>query len=74
MGAEEQITEALMPAVQTAGLEIWDVERSGATLRVLVERPGGVDARRRSPSTAACERPVGGDDVAVAVDGHAQRG
>ena len=31
MGAEEQITEALTPAVQTAGLKIWDVERSGAT-------------------------------------------
>ena len=43
MGAEEQIAEALRPAVQAAGLEIWDVERSGATVRVLVERPGGVD-------------------------------
>jgi ribosome maturation factor RimP len=43
MGAEEQITEALTPAVVAAGLEIWDVERAGATLRVLVERPGGVD-------------------------------
>ena len=29
--------------MQAAGLEIWDVERSGATVRVLVERPGGVD-------------------------------
>jgi ribosome maturation factor RimP len=43
MGAEEQIADALRPAVQAAGLEIWDVERSGATVRVLVERPGGVD-------------------------------
>jgi ribosome maturation factor RimP len=43
MGAEEQIAEALRPAVQAAGLEIWDVERSGATVRVLVERPGGID-------------------------------
>jgi ribosome maturation factor RimP len=43
MGAEEQIAEALRPAVQAAGLEIWDVERSGATVRVLVEGPGGVD-------------------------------
>jgi ribosome maturation factor RimP len=43
MGAEEQIAEALRPAVQAAGLEIWDVERSGATVRVLVDGPGGVD-------------------------------
>jgi ribosome maturation factor RimP len=43
MGAEDKITEALRPAVGAAGLEIWDVERSGASLRVLVERPGGVD-------------------------------
>lgn len=43
MGAEEQIADALRPAAQAAGLEIWDVERSGTTVRVLVERPGGVD-------------------------------
>jgi ribosome maturation factor RimP len=43
MGAEEAISEALRPAVQAAGLEIWDVERSGASVRVLVERDGGVD-------------------------------
>ena len=53
MGAEEQITEALTPAVQTAGLEIWDVERSGATLRVLVERPGGVDLDSIAQVTSA---------------------
>ncbi len=29
--------------MQAAGLEIWDVERSGASLRVMVERPGGID-------------------------------
>ena len=43
MGAEEQIADALSPAVRAAGLEIWDVERSGASVRVLVERDGGVD-------------------------------
>jgi ribosome maturation factor RimP len=43
MGAEENISEALRPVVHTAGLEIWDVERSGTSVRVLVEGPGGVD-------------------------------
>ncbi|HTT92497.1 MAG TPA: ribosome maturation factor RimP [Acidimicrobiales bacterium] len=53
MGAEEQIAEALRPAVQAAGLEIWDVERSGATVRVLVEGPGGVDLESISRVTSA---------------------
>jgi ribosome maturation factor RimP len=43
MGTVEDIAEALEPAVRAAGLDIWDVERSGNTLRVLVDRPGGVD-------------------------------
>jgi ribosome maturation factor RimP len=43
MNAEEAIAEALGPTVQAAGLGIWDVERSGTSLRVLVDRPGGVD-------------------------------
>jgi ribosome maturation factor RimP len=53
MGAEQQIAEALSPAVQAAGLEIWDVERSGASVRVLVERAGGVDLDSISRVSAA---------------------
>lgn len=53
MGAEEQITEALRPLARAAGLEIWDVERSGATLRVLVDRPGGVDLDSIAELTSA---------------------
>jgi ribosome maturation factor RimP len=43
MGAEAAVLEALQPVVRASGLEIWDVERSGNSLRVLVDRPGGVD-------------------------------
>ena len=43
MGAEEKIADFIRPIVQAAGLEIWDVERAGASLRVMVERPGGID-------------------------------
>jgi ribosome maturation factor RimP len=43
MGAEEEIRDAVLPVVQARGLEVWDVERSGTCVRVLVERPGGVD-------------------------------
>lgn len=56
MGAEEQIAEALLPTVEAAGLEIWDVERSGTSVRVLVEGSGGVDLdaiSELSPSVSA---------------------
>ncbi|GEM_PF-122077 len=43
MGAEEEMRGVLEPLVQARGLSIWDVECSGASVRVLVERPGGVD-------------------------------
>ena len=43
MGADEEIFLALGPVVEAAGLEIWDIERSGANIRVMVEREGGVD-------------------------------
>ncbi|HTV12654.1 MAG TPA: ribosome maturation factor RimP [Acidimicrobiales bacterium] len=43
MAAEEAISGALRPVVQAAGLEIWDVERSGTSVRVLVEGSEGVD-------------------------------
>jgi ribosome maturation factor RimP len=53
MGVEDEIAEALRPVVSAAGLEIWDVERSGASVRVLVERPGGVDLDAISAVTGA---------------------
>ncbi len=31
------------PPLASAGLELWDVEISGDTVRVLVDRPGGID-------------------------------
>ncbi|MGH9106334.1 MAG: ribosome maturation factor RimP [Acidimicrobiales bacterium] len=53
MSAEEEIAQALRPAVSAAGLEIWDVERSGASVRVLVDRAGGVDLDAISDVTGA---------------------
>jgi len=43
MDAEVEFVEALRPIVAANDLEIWDVERSGNSVRVLVDRPGGVD-------------------------------
>ena len=53
MSAEENISQALRPVVHAAGLEIWDVERSGNTVRVLVERADGVDLDAISEVSAA---------------------
>ena len=53
MGAEEQIAQALVPAVRAAGLDNWQGERSGASVRILVERPGGVDLDSISQLSAA---------------------
>lgn len=54
MDAEVEFVEALRPVVAANDLEIWDVERSGNSVRVLVDRPGGVDL----DSLAALSRAV----------------
>ncbi len=74
MGAEEQIAEALRPAVQAAGLEIWDVERSGATVRVLVERPGGIDLDSISQLSSAISATLDEHDELVPAGKYTARG
>jgi ribosome maturation factor RimP len=39
----EQVRALVAPLVEAAGLELYDVEETGAVLRVLVDRPGGID-------------------------------
>jgi ribosome maturation factor RimP len=43
MGPAESVRELVEPLVTAAGLECWDVESSAGVVRVLVDRPGGVD-------------------------------
>jgi ribosome maturation factor RimP len=43
MGRTETIRELAEPIVTGAGLELWDVEVSTGIVRVLVDRPAGVD-------------------------------
>jgi ribosome maturation factor RimP len=43
MGSAEGIRELVEPAVAAAGLELWDVEVSRTLVRVLIDRPGGID-------------------------------
>jgi ribosome maturation factor RimP len=39
----EQIHDLVAPLITGAGLELYDVEEAGGVLRVLVDRPGGID-------------------------------
>ena len=43
MGSTEGIRELAGPALTSAGLELWDVEVSRDIVRILVDRPGGID-------------------------------
>jgi ribosome maturation factor RimP len=43
MASNDSIRALAEPVLAASGLELWDVERSGDTVRFLVERPGGVD-------------------------------
>jgi ribosome maturation factor RimP len=39
----EQFRALVAPLLEAAGFELYDVEETGAVLRVLVDRPGGID-------------------------------
>ena len=43
MSTSERIAELVEPILHGRGHELYDVEMTGATVRVLVDRPGGVD-------------------------------
>ena len=43
MGSAEAIRTVVEPALEPAGLEVWDVETGRGLVRVLVDAPGGID-------------------------------
>jgi ribosome maturation factor RimP len=43
MGSTEGIRQLAAPALASTGVELWDVEVSPHLVRVLVDRPGGID-------------------------------
>jgi len=49
--ADDRVREILRPLLTDVGLELFDVELAGATLRVLVDRDGGVDLDTVSRAT-----------------------
>lgn len=61
MDPAARVAELVTPVLEDQGLELFDVELRGATLRVSVDRPGGVDMEAIS---AASER------VSAVLDAH----
>ncbi len=43
MSTVERVREIVVPLVDAAGLQIYDIELAGGVLQVLVDRPGGAD-------------------------------
>jgi ribosome maturation factor RimP len=43
MGPKESIRELVEPLLTASRLEVWDVELGSGLIRILVDRPGGVD-------------------------------
>jgi ribosome maturation factor RimP len=43
MGQQESLRDLVDPVVAASGLELWDVELASGLVRILVDRPGGID-------------------------------
>jgi ribosome maturation factor RimP len=51
LSVTERVRELVEPLLATHGVEVVDVEQLGATLRVTVDRPGGIDLDAVSEAT-----------------------
>ena len=52
----ERVTALIAPEVTAAGLSLYDLEHAGGVLRVVVDRPGGVDIEAIAAITRAVSR------------------
>lgn len=59
----ERVERAVAPVVQSSGLELVDVELQSRTLRVVVDRPGGVDLDTIGATTSAISRLLDDGDL-----------
>ena len=53
MGSAQALRDLIEPPLAAAGLELWDVEVVAGIVRVLVDRPGGVDLDVLSEASSA---------------------
>lgn len=81
MGTPEAVERAVAPVVESAGLELIDVEMGPRLLRVTVDRPGGVDLELIARTSGAISRaldaaagvPAGPYELEVSSPGVEQR-
>jgi ribosome maturation factor RimP len=52
----DRVTALIAPEVTAAGLSLYDLEHAGGVLRVVVDRPGGVDLEAIAAITRAVSR------------------
>src|SRR5262249_17564284 len=52
MASTESIRELAEPVLASAGLELWDVEITRDVVRIMVDRPGGIDLDALSAASA----------------------
>jgi ribosome maturation factor RimP len=57
----DRVRALVGPALEAAGLELFDVEKAGTVLRVLVDRDGGVDLDAISDATRVVSDVLDGD-------------
>ncbi len=62
MGPTERVRHLVEPVITGAGLEVWDVEVRPGLLRILVDRPGGVDLDTISRVSEAVSRVLDAHD------------
>jgi ribosome maturation factor RimP len=62
----DRVAAVVAPEVAALGLDLYDVEHSGGSVRVLVDRPGGVDLDAITAATRALSRAL---DDADPIDG-----
>jgi ribosome maturation factor RimP len=63
----DRVAAIVAPAVAALGLDLYDIEHNGASLRVLVDREGGVDLEAITRATRALSRAL---DEADPIEGH----
>lgn len=53
MGSTDSLADLARPLLVDAGLELWDIEAGPSVLRIMVDRPGGVDLDSLSAAAVA---------------------
>jgi ribosome maturation factor RimP len=62
MGTTDRVRDLIAPLLDTRDLELVDVELAGAVLRVVVDRPGGVDLDAVADATRVVSAALDGAD------------